>query len=324
MMYDKEVEDMTQKPRNSERGFTLIELMVILAVMGILAAVVGVGVVRVRSKREEVPGPRQAPNFSGMKIDDEQASRLCDPSDIERLQQLSPEERKATAPTYAEREDTLLYLLAALAEDEAFWKQQPASAERSERLQKLRERFDRTLAEYEMVKQYLKSNKECLETDEASRLCDPSDIERLQQLSPEERKATAPTYAERLKKAQEREDTLLYLLAALAEDEAFWKQQPASAERSERLQKLRERFDRTLAEYEMVKQYLKSNKECLALSEAGAPSPVPPPRAPTRTPPKTVPRSPSTGGVTRTPVPTQETAPTPGVEPPHMGPYDSG
>ena len=249
-------EGMTQKPGNGERsftphrstmrpkvatvglrarrskdaGFTLIELMVILAIAVILAAVVGVGVVRVRSKREEVPGLRRAADVSGTKIYDEQTSRLCDPSDIERLQQLSPEGRKATAPTYAER----------------------------------------------------------------------------------------------LKKAQEREDTLLYLLAALAEDEAFWKQQPASAERSERLQKLREKFDRTVAEYEMVKQSIKSNKKCLALSEAGAPSPVPPPRAPTRTPPKTVPSSSSTGGVTRTPVPIQETAPTPGVEPPHMGPPDSG
>ena len=60
------------------------------------------------------------------------------------------------------------------------------------------------------------------------------------------------------------------------------------------------------------------------------PSPSPEPTE-TPVPPTTTPRatkrpasSPNTGGVPKTSVPTQETAPTPGVEPPSQGPPDTG
>ncbi len=62
-----------------------------------------------------------------------------------------------------------------------------------------------------------------------------------------------------------------------------------------------------------------------------SPTPSPRPTATPGVPQATIPRatkrpssSPNTGGATREPVPTQETAPTPGVEPPHVGPPDSG
>lgn len=50
MIYDEKMESMTRKPWNGERGFTLIELMVIVVVIGILASITISLYLRWRSK----------------------------------------------------------------------------------------------------------------------------------------------------------------------------------------------------------------------------------------------------------------------------------
>ena len=240
LLHCGKVDNMTQKPRRSGAGgFTLIELMVLLAVMGILAAVVGVGVVRTRAKRAT-----DAP-FGGLRT-------------------------VAVGDTYTG--------------------------------------------------------------------CDISEVERLKRLSPEGRKAIAPPYAERLQKDQERKEALEARLKDLEAEEATLRAQPKSAERSKKIREFGEVVSRTLGDLETVERFIKSDTECLDVIEADAPPPVPSPpspvyrspvptltpRAPARTPVKTVPSSPSAGGVVSTPVPTQKTAPAPGIEPPSQGPYDTG